>query len=211
MYTPLHFRIDDTEELAAIIDGRRFASLVVMSENGPEAAHVPMILTRDHSGAPATLEGHLARSNPLAAIAQQAVRGLAIFNGPDAYVTPNLYPSKREHGKVVPTWNYIAVQVYGVVETFNDPAELRQQVSLLTDMMEGGAPAPWKVSDAPEDYIRQMLAAITGVRLRIDRLAGVRKLSQNRFQQDRASVLAGFTGSDEASARQLAVEMSKKA
>lgn len=211
MYAPAAFRVDDTSELAAFIEARRFATLVVAGENGPQAAHIPMIINRDASGAPVSLEGHVARGNPVAGIAATPVRALAIFSGADAYVTPSLYLSKREHGKVVPTWNYIAVHVAGVVEVFNDAEALRRQVSRITDMMEQPAAAPWAVSDAPDDYISKMLNAITGVRLTIEAIEGVRKLSQNRPEGDRAAVLNGFTHSSDPSARQLAAEMTKEA
>ena len=209
MHAPVHFRVDDQAELAAFIEARHFGMLVVAGESGPQAAHIPMLLNRDADGKLVSLEGHVARNNPVAATAAQPVRALAIFNGADAYVTPSLYLSKREHGKVVPTWNYIAVQVTGVVEAFSDADRLRSQVSRITDMMEQPTAAPWKLSDAPEDYVVKMLNAITGVRLTIDSIDGVRKLSQNRNEGDRMSVLNGFAHSSDPSARQLAAEMSR--
>jgi transcriptional regulator len=136
---------------------------------------------------------------------------LAIFSGADAYVTPSLYLSKREHGKVVPTWNYIAVHVTGAVEAFNDAAALRRQIGLLTDMMEKSLAAPWAVSDAPDDYVARMINGITGLRLSIENIEGVAKLSQNRPEADRAGVLNGFIHSSDHAAKELAVEMQKKA
>ncbi len=209
MHAPVHFRVDDQAELAAFIEARHFGMLVVAGESGPQAAHIPMLLNRDADGKLVSLEGHVARNNPVAATAAKPLRALAIFNGADAYVTPSLYLSKREHGKVVPTWNYIAVQVTGVVEAFSDADRLRSQVSRITDMMEQPTAAPWKLSDAPEDYVVKMLNAITGVRLTIDSIDGVRKLSQNRNEGDRMSVLNGFAHSSDPSARQLAAEMSR--
>lgn len=209
MHAPVHFRVDDQAELAAFIEGRHFGTLVVASDSGPQAAHIPMLLNRDAEGKPVSLEGHVARNNPVAAIAAQPARALAIFNGADAYVTPSLYLSKREHGKVVPTWNYIAAQVTGVVETFSDADALRNQVGRITDMMEQSAAVPWKVSDAPQDYVAKMLMAITGLRLTFESIEGVRKLSQNRNEADRAAVQSGFAHSTDPSARQLAAEMSR--
>ena len=211
MHAPVHFRMDDQSELAAFIEARHFGTLVVAGENGPQAAHIPMIVNRDASGKPVSLEGHVARNNPVAAIAGKPVRALAIFNGADAYVTPSLYLSKREHGKVVPTWNYIAVQATGVAEAFNDAGALRTQVSRITDMMEKSAAVPWAVNDAPEDYLAKMLNGITGLRLSIESIEGVRKLSQNRAEPDRLAVLNGFTHSTDHAARELAAEMQKKA
>jgi transcriptional regulator len=210
MYAQPAFRMDDREEMAALIATRHFATLIVSSEAGPVAAHIPMILRRDDAGQPVAIEGHVARGNPIAALAATPVRALAIFSGADAYVTPSLYLSKREHGKVVPTWNYMAVHISGTLETFNDATALRDQVSEITDMMEQPAAVPWKVSDAPDDYIAKMLNAITGVRLKIDAMEGVAKLSQNRSEGDRTGVLNGFQHSTDHAARQLAAEMTKK-
>ena len=211
MHAAPAFRMDDREAMAAFIEARHFATLVVSDEAEPVAAHIPMIVNRDAAGAPLSLEGHVARNNPLAAIAARPVRALAIFAGADAYVTPSLYLSKREHGKVVPTWNYVAVHVSGEVEAFDDVDALLAQVNRITDMMEQPAVVPWKVSDAPDDYVAKMLGAITGVRLKIDAIEGIRKLSQNRSEADRASVLNGFTHSNDHAARQLAAEMIKEA
>ncbi len=211
MYALPAFRVDDTSDLAAFIEARRFATLIVSGESGPQAAHIPMIINRDATGAPVSLEGHVARGNPVAGLSARPTRALAIFSGADAYVTPSLYLSKREHGKVVPTWNYIAIHVAGVLEAFSNADALRQQVSRITDTMEQPAAAPWAVSDAPEDYIAKMLNAITGVRLTIEAIEGVRKLSQNRPEGDRAGVLNGLTRSSDPSARQLAAEMTKEA
>jgi transcriptional regulator len=210
MYAQPAFRMDDREEMAALIATRHFATLIVSSEAGPVAAHIPMILRRDDTGQPIAIEGHVARGNPIAALAATPVRALAIFSGADAYVTPSLYLSKREHGKVVPTWNYMAVHISGTLEAFNDATALREQVSEITDMMEQPAAVPWKVSDAPDDYIAKMLNAITGVRLKIDAMEGIAKLSQNRSEGDRTGVLNGFQHSTDHAARQLAAEMTKK-
>lgn len=210
MYAAPAFRMDDQDAMAAFVEARHFATLVVSGEDGPVAAHIPMILNRDATGAPVSLEGHVARNNPLAAACAQPVRALAIFAGADAYVTPSLYLSKREHGKVVPTWNYVAVHVSGAVEAFDDADALLEQVNRITDMMEQPAAVPWKVSDAPDDYVMKMLNAITGVRLKIDAIAGIRKLSQNRSEADRASVLNGFIHSNDHAPRQLAAEMIKE-
>lgn len=211
MYAQPAFRMDDQDEMAALIAARPFATLVVGGEAGPVAAHIPMILRRDAAGLPVSVEGHVARANPFAAAVSGPARALAIFSGADAYVTPSLYLSKREHGKVVPTWNYMAVHVSGMLETFNDAAALLDQVGSITDMMEQPAAVPWKVSDAPDDYIAKMLNAIVGVRLAIGAVEGIAKLSQNRPEGDRTGVLNGFLHSPDHAARQLAAEMTKKA
>lgn len=211
MHATAAFRVNDTAELAAFIETRHFGTLVVAGPNGPQAAHVPMLLNRNEAGLPISLECHVAKANPVAAIAKTGARALAIFNGADAYVTPSLYLSKREHGRVVPTWNYIAVEVTGDVIAFNDGEQLRTQIERITDAMEQPTAAPWSVSDAPDDYIGKLINAITGLRLTIASIEGVRKLSQNRPGGDRAGVLNGFAQSNDPSARQLAAEMTKEA
>lgn len=209
MHAAPAFRMDDQTEMAAFIEARHFATLVVSGEEGPLAAHIPMILTCDEAGKPAMLEGHVARNNPVATIAAGGSKALAIFSGADAYVTPSLYLSKREHGRVVPTWNYMAVHVSGAIEAFNDADALRDQVSRITDMMEQPAAVPWKVSDAPDEYVAKMLNAITGVRLRIATVEGIAKLSQNRPEGDRNAVLNSFLHSPDHAASELAAEMTK--
>ena len=211
MHAPAAFRVNDVSELAAFVEARHFGTLVVAGPNGPQAAHVPMLLNRDEAGLPVSLECHVAKSNPVAALAAAGARALAIFNGADAYVTPSLYLSKQQHGRVVPTWNYIAVEIAGDVIAFNDGDQLRTQIGRMTDAMEQPTAAPWSVSDAPDDYVGKLIGAITGLRLTISSIEGVRKLSQNRPEGDRAGVLNGFTHSNDPSARQLAVEMTKEA
>lgn len=202
------FEMTDDSEKAAFIEARRFANLVVSGPEGPLAAHLPMLLRRDADGG-LLLEGHLARSNPLIGAATAGVRALAIFNGADAYVTPSFYPSKKIHGKSVPTWNYMAVHAAGPLETFNDAALLLEQLEGLTDTMERGLDAPWAVSDAPADYVAKLMNAITGVRIRVDALEGIAKLSQNHRENDRDGVLAGFSQSSDPGALALAAEMQR--
>jgi transcriptional regulator len=162
-----------------------------LTADGLIASHVPMLL--DPEPAPyGTLIGHLARPNPQArgAIGE----ALAIFQGPEAYITPSWYATKRENGKVVPTWNYIAIHAGGPVEFFNDADRLRAIVTRLTQRQETGRAEPWAVSDAPPDYIEGMLKGIVGFSLRIARLEGKWKMSQNRPAEDRAGVVAGLEG-----------------
>lgn len=204
------FEMKDDSDKAAFVAARRFANLVVSGPTGPQAAHVPMLLRRDSEGR-TILEGHVARSNPLAGLAQGGVRALAIFNGVDSYVTPSLYPSKQVHGKVAPTWNYIAVQVTGELHAFTDARELREQLEALTDTMEHGLPAPWAVGDAPDAFTAKLLNAITGVRMAVESMEGIRKLSQNQRLHDRDGVHAGLSQSEDPIARLVAHEMSKEA
>lgn len=201
------FQMTRPDDMAAFIAARCFATLVVSGPEGPIAAHIPMLAHRDADGRVCELEGHLARNNPVAAIAGTGVRALAVFNGADAYVSPAHYASKREHGRVVPTWNYIAVEAAGRLEAFSDAQALRRQVSALTEIMERMTPAPWSVSDAPDAYIAQMLNGITGVRLAVDSLQGIQKLSQNRAEADRLGVQQALARSSDPAARTIADQM----
>jgi transcriptional regulator len=129
---------------------------------------------------------------------------MALFMGPDAYVSPSWYAAKREHGKVVPTWNYVAVHAYGPVEFFEDPERLLEVVTRLTELHERPRAEPWAVSDAPAPFVRAQLKAIVGLRLPIARIEGKRKMSQNRSAADRAGVAAGLAASERASERAAA-------
>lgn len=207
MHAAPAFRMNDDEEMIAFISARRFATLVVAAETGPVAAHLPLLVERD--GEKLILAGHLAANNPVVAHAKAGAQALVLFHGADAYVTPSLYLSKREHGKVVPTWNYIAVEAAGALTAVTDTAALRAHLEVMTDTMEASASAPWAVSDAPEDYLARQLAAIVGVRLAVRRLEGIRKISQNRPEADRAGVQAGFANSNDPNAQLLAREMTR--
>jgi transcriptional regulator len=191
VYIPPHFKEDRIDMLHAAISSSGLATLVTLTADGLIASHVPMLL--DPDPAPfGTLLGHVARPNPQGRGAVPGVEALAIFQGPDAYITPSWYATKRENGKVVPTWNYVTVHAYGPVAFFNDTERLRAVVTRLTERAEAARAAPWAVSDAPADFIDSMLRGIVGFALPIARLEGKWKMSQNRPAQDRAGVVAGL-------------------
>ena len=194
MYTPRAFALDDLPEIQQLIQHTRLAQLITLGENGLQASHLPLLLNPDE-GPNGTLYGHLARANPQWRELQNGSEALVIFAGADAYISPAFYPAKAEHGKVVPTWNYIAVHAYGTPEVFSDAERLLKVVTALTDRHESGRAQPWRVSDAPADYIDGMLKAIVGFALPIERLVGKRKLSQNRSAADMAGVRDGLAAS----------------
>lgn len=202
MHTPPAFRDDDRDSLRATIRAARLANLVTATADGVLATPLPLFL-EENEGEHGVLYGHLAKANPQG---RSAALGdaLAIFMGPDAYVTPSWYEAKQESGKVVPTWNYVAVHAYGPVEFFDDAVRLLDVVTRLTTLHEGARAAPWAVSDAPPDFVQAQLRGIIGLRLPITRLEGKRKLSQNRSAADRAQVSAGLAASDRASDRETA-------
>lgn len=191
MYVPAPFREDRIEVLHGAIRAAGLATLVTLTPEGLIASHIPLLL--DPEPAPyGTLLGHLARPNPQARGAVPGVAALAIFHGPDAYITPSWYETKRRTGAVVPTWNYVAVHAYGEVAFFDDPARLLDVVTRLTEREESRRAAPWAVGDAPEAFVAGMLKGIVGFALPIARLDGKWKLSQNRPAEDRAGVVAGL-------------------
>ena len=194
MYTPRAFALDDLPEIQQLIQHTRLAQLVTVGENGLQASHLPLLLNPDE-GPNGTLYGHLAKANPQWRELQNGSEALVIFAGADAYISPAFYPAKAEHGKVVPTWNYIAVHAYGTPAVFSDAERLLKVVTALTDRHESGRAQPWRVSDAPADYIDGMLKAIVGFALPIERLVGKRKLSQNRSAADMAGVRDGLAAS----------------
>jgi transcriptional regulator len=202
MYVPPAFREDDLSILHAMMRETRLANFVTATEDGLVATPLPLFLV-PAEGPYGTLYGHVARANPQWRLAPRG-DAMALFTGSDAYVTPAWYASKAEHGKVVPTWNYIAVHAYGPVEFFDDAERLLDAVTRLTKLHEGGRAEPWGVTDAPEAFIRSQLRGIVGLRLPVTRLEGKRKMSQNRSAEDRAGVAAGLAGSDRPSDRAVA-------
>ena len=191
MYVPRAFAVDDIKILHQQMQASPLPVLVTHASQGLLASHVPMLLNPDE-GPCGTLYGHLARANPHWQDLAQGTEALVIFAGEQAYISPSFYPSKAEHGKAVPTWNYLAVHAYGMAEVFDDAERLLALVSRLSDRHEANRPAPWAVSDAPADYVDSMLKAIVGFRLPITRLQGKRKLSQNRDARDQAGVRQGL-------------------
>jgi transcriptional regulator len=202
MHVPPAFREDELAALHGTMWEARLANLVTATAEGLVATPLPLFLAPEE-GPYGTLYGHLARANPQW---QLLPRGdaMALFTGPDAYASPSWYPSKLEHRKVVPTWNYVAVHAYGPAEFFEDPDRLLQVVARLTDLHERPRAEPWAVTDAPASFVRAQLKGIVGLRLPIARLEGKRKMSQNRSAADRAGVAAGLAASDRASERAAA-------
>jgi len=210
MYNPPAFREDRAPVLREIMRAGRLALLVSAAPGGgaPEATHLPLVL-EEGEGPHGTLYGHVAKANPHWRGLAAAGVARAIFPGPEAYVSPSLYASKRDHGKVVPTWNYVAVHAIGPVELIEDAERLHALVSRLTDRHEAPRAEPWAVTDAPEPFVAGQLKGIVGVVLRIETLIGKRKLSQNRSEADRAGVVAGLGASEDTADRAVAEAMAR--
>jgi transcriptional regulator len=202
MYQPVSFQENDVETLHEAIRQAELVILVTVGADGPTASHVPMLL--DPAPAPyGTLRGHLARANPQWKDLAAGQPALAIFQGPDAYISPSWYATKKQTGKVVPTWNYVAIHAAGPITFFDDADKLLALVTELTSRHEGPRREPWAVSDAPADFIQGMLRAIVGFELRIEQLEGKWKMSQNRPAEDRPGIVAGLR--DEGGAKGAAV------
>ena len=202
MYLPPHFEVTELGEIHAAMRASRLATLVTATADGLIGTPLPLILN-ESEGEFGALYGHVARPNPQWKTPATG-EAMAIFTGPDAYVTPSWYATKAEHGKVVPTWNYVAVHAYGPVEFFEDADRLLDVVTRLTNWHERERAEAWQVSDAPEDFIKAQLRGIVGLRLPITRLDAKRKMSQNRKLEDRAGVIAGLSTSDRAGDREVA-------
>jgi transcriptional regulator len=202
MYQPAHgkFEVEDPAALLAELCARVPATLVTHGPGGFRASILPMLFDRD-DGPQGMLRGHLARGNPqwreieasIAARGDEAGEALAIFDGPDAYVSPAFYEEKRLTGKVVPTWNYVTVQAQGAITTIHDVEWLIPHVGRLVARHEAGRIDPWALTDAPEDYIRTQARAIVGLELRISRIEAKAKLSQNRSAPDIDGTIGGLS------------------
>jgi transcriptional regulator len=197
MYVPKSYREDRPDELFAFIAANPFGALITARAGRMFASHLPFVVDRG-AGAQGTLLGHIARANDHHRDAPPSEEALVIFNGPEAYVTPRWYPSKAEHGKVVPTWNYVAVHVYGTLRFTSDESFLRRQLELLTTEHEGAAPDAWRVTDAPDAWVAQQMKAIVGLELRITAIEGKWKMSQNRDAADIDGVIAGLPADKQA-------------
>jgi transcriptional regulator len=202
MYIPEHFSAADADALIARLAKRAAGILVTLDEAGaPVATHMPMIW----DSARKVARGHIARANPQ--WRRGVGKGLIVLSGPEAYISPNWYPSKAEHGKAVPTWNYEAVHLTGRVEWFDDPVRLLDLVRALSDAHELERAEPWAVDDAPRSYIDAMLRGIVGVELHAERIEAKRKLSQNKHGADFEGVLKGLGDEPGAMAHEVSALM----
>ena len=192
MYVPKNFEETRIEVLHALIRTYPLGTLVTSTSAGLNANHIPFEV--DPEGGPAgTLRGHVARGNPVWRDASLDSEALIIFQGPNTYISPSWYPTKRETGKVVPTWNYVVAHAYGTPRFIDDRAWLRAFVEKLTNRHEAQRREPWKVTDAPADFIDKQVGAIIGLEIPITRLIGKWKVSQNRPTKDREGVVEGLS------------------
>lgn len=207
MYTPSAFAESRLDVLHAFVRANPFATLVTDDGDAPFASHIPLHLLQDAAHPNGVLVGHVARGNPHWRLAAAARTSLAIFAGPHAYVSPSWYPGKAAHHREVPTWNYTVVHAYGRLEAFDEPDALLRLLESLTDAREAHRAERWRVSDAPDDYVRAQLRGIVGLRLPIARIEGKWKLGQNRTVEDRVGAADGLDAEGDANAQAVGAAM----
>ena len=192
MYQPSAFREERLETLHALIRNHPLATLITAGRGGLIANLVPFVLA--DIGDKGTLRAHIAKANDQLDALRAGTETLVVFQGPEAYITPSWYASKKEDGRVVPTWNYVVVQVRGTPNVIDDSAWLRAQLGALTSAQESQRPEPWKVTDAPEPFIEGQIKAIIGIEIPVLTIEGKWKVSQNRSVADRQGVYEGLHG-----------------
>lgn len=203
MYLPKLFAQPDVATMHALIQAHPLATVVTLGNDGLNANHIPLHLSEEPMPF-GSLRGHIARANPLLTEMAEDLEALCIFQGPQTYITPSWYASKRETGKVVPTWNYAVVHAYGFIKVIDDAEWLRRQLEVLTADNEAAFDSPWTLDDAPREFIDRLLEQIVGFELVITRLQGKWKVSQNQPQPNQASVIAGLKTSRQADAPAMA-------
>jgi transcriptional regulator len=208
MYRPVAFREDRIEAMHALIRAHPLGTLVSAGEGGLAANAIPFLVDPAASEK-GVLHAHMARANDQLAALRAGGEVLVIFQGPQAYVTPSWYPSKAEYGKVVPTWNYVAVHAWGTPRVIEDAAWLRDQIGRLTASQEASRSPPWAVADAPDDFIASQLRGIVGIEIPITRIEGKWKVSQNRAEADRRGVVDGLAAEGAQAMAQLVAERGK--
>jgi transcriptional regulator len=206
MYVPAHFEESRVEVLHELIRSYPLGTLVTLTSGGLQANHIPFEIVPDPPPF-GILRGHVARANPVWQEFSREVKPLVIFQGPAAYVSPSWYATKQETGRVVPTWNYAVVHATGDLNVIEDRLWLREFVEKLTDRHEAGRAMPWKVADAPPQYVDELLNGIVGLEVSIGRLTGKWKASQNRPARDRAGVVNALRQSDSPAAHDMAEQM----
>lgn len=202
MFIPKHFQEEDNDKLTDFIAQYPFATIVSHTASGIEANHIPLYLEQHNDKK--ILLGHIAKGNPLWKNLQSSEESLVIFNGPNCYVSPNYYPSKQEHGRAVPTWNYQVVHAKGCIHCFHDDARKLEVVNHLTNLHEIEQKTPWSVSDAPSIYIEKMLSAIVGVEIEVTSLVGKWKVSQNQSENNQQGVIKGLSLEADANSQKMA-------
>ncbi|GAB3101561.1 FMN-binding negative transcriptional regulator [Aestuariicella hydrocarbonica] len=209
MYVPTYFQLKERDAVFELIKSNPLGTWVCCGNDGLIANHIPFYLD-PHKGPFGTLMGHVARTN---SVWQELTDTSSIvsFQGPQAYISPRWYSGKQEHGKVVPTWNYAVAHAHGVARVIDDRTWMRDMLNRLTNANEADQPTPWQVSDAPENYIEQLMRAIVGIEIPIDRLEGNLKASQNKSFQDQKNIAEGLQQQSRRTDNEMAALMQSSA
>ncbi len=209
MHIPTKFQQHDPALLNDIIVTYPFATLITHSDQGLEVNHIPFYL--DQNRDKEFIQGHIATANPLWKNVNDKSEVLIVFQGPNCYISPNHYPTKNETGKAVPTWNYVAVHVRGVMSYIHDEEWKLNMINNLTSQHEAGQPSPWSISDAPEIYIQKMLPAIVGLEIKVTSITGQWKLSQNQPERNIRGVIAGLYQNSDSNSQKVAGLVNQRA
>ena len=201
MHIPNKFKQTDMAQLKNLMKEYPFATLVTYSEAGIEATHLPVIYRCVNGNE--LIQGHIAKVNKLWESVKNGSDVLLIFNGPNGYISPNYYPTKKVTGKAVPTWNYVVVQVKGHISFVHDEQWIYNLVDDLTQEHESGQAVPWSIKDAPDNYIKKMLPAIVGIEIAVGSIEGQWKLSQNQPEINKSGVVSGLLEEGDSSALSL--------
>jgi len=202
MFIPRKFKQENTEDLVELMKKYPFATLITQSEAGIEATHLPMIVEKRSEKF--YLKAHIAKANPLWKSVKNGSDVLVTFNGPNCYISPNNYPTKKETGRAVPTWNYVVVHVKGEISFINDPEWIYNAIETLTTIHESQQLEPWSILDAPHEYIQKMLPAIMGIEVEVTSITGQWKLSQNQPEVNQRGVVDALSESTDSSIMEVA-------
>jgi len=208
LYVPKFNQQNDIEVLRSLIKSRPLGAWTTIANGDIEVNHIPFILHEDR-GEFGTLVGHVARSNTVWKNFSEDKNSVIVFQGEQAYITPSWYPSKHQHGKVVPTWNYMVVHAEGIPKLICEGDRLLEHLNELTNTHEAEQALPWKVSDAPQEFINKLRQAIVGIEVPIRKLTGKWKLGQNRPAADQLGIISGLTSGGDAQSNALALELKK--
>ncbi len=209
MYLPSHFSESDPQVLHRLMQEYPLSTLITLTSSGLDANHIPLLLSADE-GEFGVLRGHVARANPFWKDFVATTEALAVFQSVDAYISPSWYPTKKENGKAVPTWNYAVVHASGPLRIIDDAQWLRELLTRLTTHHEAAMAQPWSIGDAPPDYIDKMISAVVGIEIPITRLVGKWKVSQNQPLQNRTGVIDGLVSGARPDAAAMAALVAKK-
>ncbi|HSC68519.1 MAG TPA: FMN-binding negative transcriptional regulator [Cellvibrio sp.] len=208
MYVPKSNEENNLPTLHALIRARPLGTWAAIAEGEIEVNHIPFVI-KEERGEFGALVCHVAKANPIWKTFSQTNNSVITFHGDQAYISPSWYPSKHENGKAVPTWNYCVVHAYGVPQLIHDPQALLAHLNELTDFHESGQALPWKVSDAPADFMERLYGAIVGIEIPIKKIVGKWKLGQSRSEADKLGTIAGLKSGGSAQQHGLANELLK--